>query len=664
MSSVFRQFYIALLVIFAGIQFAFAQTRTMTVNDILNIKSVSDVQLAPDGSRVLYVVSEADFKENGFNTDVWMVNAQGGDPVKLTNGPKTDNTPRWSPDGKKVAFLSNRMEKTQIFLINPNGGEAEKMTDVKTSVSSFEWSPDGKRIAFIAPDTLSADEEKKQKDKDDATVVDKSFQMSHIWVIDVATKEMKRRTGGNFHVTSLSWSPDGEWIAFAAQPTPKVPDTFNQDIYIVPSDSGDMKKIIERDGFDTSPRFSPDGKWIAFTSQDGRKNDWASNSYLCLVAPGGGPVTNISKRFDETVGSYRWSPDGKMIYWQSTYKAGSHLFSVTVPGGEVKQVTTGDDYYTSFSFSKDFKQVAFLKQNPKTPPDVFVSDFPTMNPKQLTTINPQLKDFTFGETEEIFWKGKDGMEIQGILVKPVGYQPGKKYPLLVNVHGGPAGVHTKGFNIGYVYPTQVFAAEGYAILLPNPRGSGSFGENFRKANVKDWGGMDYQDIMLGVDYLIEKGIADKDKLGVMGWSYGGYMTSWVITQTNRFKAASVGAGVTNGFSFTSQCDIPEFMESYWGGYPWENMELYEQHFAMFHVKNVKTPTLIQHGEQDKRVPLPQGQELYIALKKLNVPVEFVIYPRQGHGLQEPKLLKHAMESNIAWMNKWIMGKEIVEKKEK
>lgn len=664
--------FLSLLAISAFIVFsANARTRTMTVDDIFKYKAPSDPQLSPDGSRVLFVLSQWDFKENLGNTDIWLQRTTGGEPLKLTNGPKRDFHPRWSPDGALIAFLSDRpdrgpsdggsddkRERAQIYLINPNGGEAWKLTESKTAISTFEWSHDGKRIAFTSPDTLTAQEEKQQKEKDDSKVVDEKFQMSHISVIDVATKKAVRRTSGTYSVDNVSWSPDGKWLTFSARPTPKVPDNFKTDVYVVPADSGDVKKIVDRPGPDSNPRFSPDGRTIAFTSMDGKPDDWIANTNICIVPASGGAIINLSKPFDENVGFFRWSPDGKTIYFSAVTKTAGNLFALSTESKQVRQVTSGEASYGPFTFSGDFKKVAFFRQNPNTPPDLHITDLSSMKESKLTTLNPQLMDLKLGTGEVVRWIGTDGMEMEGVLIKPVGYEKGKRYPLLVNVHGGPAGIHTRSFALDYVYPSHVFAGEGYAVLKPNPRGSGGYGEKFRKANVRDWGEGDYNDIMAGVDYLIKEGIADENKLGIMGWSYGGYMTSRVITKTHRFKAASVGAAVTNGMSFAGQTDIPEFMAYYFGGWPWEDLKVYLDHFAMFHVKGVTTPSIIQHGEADLRVPIPQGQELYIALKKQNVPVEFVTYPREPHGLQEPKHLKDAMTRNLAWFNKWVLGKEV------
>jgi dipeptidyl aminopeptidase/acylaminoacyl peptidase len=312
---------------------------------------------------------------------------------------------------------------------------------------------------------------------------------------------------------------------------------------------------------------------------------------------------------------------------------------------------------SSFSLSADGRLLSFIHHDGKTPPDVYLTDARKFAPRKLTTLHTYLDSFQLAYPEIIRWKGRDGMVIEGLLFKPLHYKTGQRVPLITVVHGGPAGYYLNAFYSGYVYPYQVFAAKGYAVLLPNPRGSGNYGYAFRKANFKDWGGEDYWDIMRGVDSVIVMGVAHPDSLAIMGWSYGGYMTSWIITQTDRFKAASVGAGVTNLYSFTGQTDIPEFMKSYWGVWPWDDPQLYQGRSAVYHIQNMKTPTLIQHGEADARVPIAQGRELYIGLKKMGVPVKFVIYPRQPHGIREPRLLMDAMRRNLEWVERWLGVRE-------
>ncbi|MEW6455716.1 MAG: S9 family peptidase [Acidobacteriota bacterium] len=655
--TIINSFVILTFILFSSFDSQSGEKKPLTLDDILKIKSISDVSMSPDGNSILYVISKPDFKENVFDSDVWMVRIKEREIVQITRSPKRDYSPRFSPDSKLIAFLSDREEKSQIWIINPTGGEPYKLTSHKTGINSFQWFPESNKIAFIAQDPLIEEEEKKQKEKDDAYVVDKNLKMNHIWMIDLEKKEEKRITEGNFNVLNFSISSDEKEIIFSSCSSPTANESMNSDLFKISIEGGEVKEFIKRPGIDTSPKYSPDGEQIAFITTDG-KYTWIGNNFLAVVNSKGGIPKNISKKFDEEVNAFWWHPNNKEIFFIAYQRMNHHLFKISLKDENPIQITKGDGFYSNFSFSEDFLRMAFIFQTPMIPPDLHVSELKELSPEKLTEVNPELKEFEIALTEIVKWKAKDGMEMEGLLVKPLNYKKDTKYPLLTIVHGGPAGVFSNLFAPRRgAYPIQTFTAEGYAVFMPNPRGSGGYGEKFRRANWKDWGYGDYNDIMSGIDYLVKIGIANPDKLGIMGWSYGGFMTSWVITQTNRFKAASVGAGVTHTISMYGLTDIPDFMEDYFGGKPWENFKEYEKHSALHYVKNVKTPTLIQHGEKDIRVPYSQGQEFYLALKKLGVPTEFVSYPRQPHGIQEPKLIKDSMKRNVDWFNRWILDKK-------
>lgn len=637
--------------------------RPATIDDLMKIKNIHEAQISPDGSRILYVISETDLNGNFYNKDIWLVSTEGGIPFKLTNGPKRDDTPSWSPDGKRIAFISDRDGKNQIWLISPFGGEAWKLTNITNGVGSFFWSPDSRKIAFLLADPETEEERRRRDEQGDVILVDRNLKMIHIHIIDVATKETAQITEGNFSVDNLSWAPDGERIAFSARPSPKVPDLFNTDIYTVSIRSGEIKNIVANDGVDTSPKWSSDGRTIAFVSNDGR-NEWIANWYICVVPAAGGDSRNISKAFDEFISSCIWSSDSRTLYFQGNQGVTTQLFAVSVQTGKIKQISSGKCVYRNFSFSKDTSKMAFLVSESTTPTEVYFSSVSQFKLSRLTWTNPHVDEIALGKTAVIRWKSYDGLEIEGLLIKPVGYKEGRQYPLLTYVHGGPSGKFGISFSPqiggyspvqGESYPLHVLAGQGFAIFLPNPRGSYGYGEKFRMANVKDWGNGDYQDIMSGIDFLIDKGIADPDKLGIIGRSYGGYMTSWIITQTDRFKVASLGAGMSNLISFYGQTDIPGQMEFYFSGDPWAAKEEYEKRSPITYAMNVKTPTLIQHGEKDARVPLPQAWEFYRALKKNRIPVELVIYPRQGHSSQEPKFQLEIMRRNLDWLTRWLKG---------
>jgi dipeptidyl aminopeptidase/acylaminoacyl peptidase len=674
-----------------------------TVDDILRIRDVTDPQVSPDGRWVVCVVSEADEKEHAFNTDLYLAPTGAAAPpagaVRLTRSPKPDHHPRWSPGGEVIAFLSGReagppkegdekgAEKVeQVWMIRPDGGEAWLPGPVAGSVADLVWSPDGRTLALLVREPRSEERKMREKEKDDAVVVDAEIRRSQVWLMDAATGAAVQVTRGTVHVTSADWSPDGTRLVVAGQPTPKVPDVYRSDIYTIdpakalaalreaaarpapaapdpnappPPALAEPAPLVTTAGPDTEPRWSPDGATIAFLTQDGSA-EWFSNAYVASVPAAGGAPRVLTRALDEEADDPRFTPDGRSIVFEALARLSGHLFRIPAGGGPVEAISRGDGLHRAVSLSRDGRVAAFVREGSVAPPEVHVAELPASGPlgpaRAVTGLNAWTEAFATIPKEPVRWKGAGGMEMEGLLVRPAGPAAGARAPLLTIVHGGPAGVFNNNFSVRRgVYPVQLFAQKGFAVFLPNPRGSGAYGEAFRKANVRDWGEKDYEDIMLGIDALVASGTADADRLGIMGWSYGGFMTSRVLTKTRRFRAASVGAGVTDTFSFTGVTDIPPFMRSYFGAWPWDDPAIYTSRTALFSAKGITTPTLIQHGDADARVPVSQGWELYVALKEQGVPVEFVTYPRQGHAITEPRLLRDAMERTLRWFSRWILG---------
>ena len=618
-----------LLVVLFALTFAAGEKR-FTVEDALALKTIGAPQFSPDGKRLVYTLSEWNSKEDRRVTHIYLVASDGGKPIKLTNGEKGESAPQWSPDGACIAFLADRDKGAQLWIIPADGGEAEKLTSEENGIQSYRWSPDGKQIAVVTRDVPKDKDarEKKKKDKFDTITVDHDLNYSHLWTINVETKDKKRLTEGAFSVQTPQWSPDGKWIAYAASKAGAQESIFtdisedrDSDIFVIEATGGAVRKLTTNPSADANPQWSPDGKWIAYTANT---DGWASKTDVMLIGVDGGAPKNLTASFIESAGGgLTWSPDGKTFYFTSGVGMYSHVYSVPVGGGNVVPITTGNRNYGQFDLSADGKRLAYTLNDSRTSDDIWVATLGQNNAKQITTANPQVKDFAIAESEVIKWKGPDNFDIEGVLLKPLGYEAGKKYPLILQIHGGPYGKFSDTFSAR----NQIWAAHGYAVLMPNPRGSTGYGNKFTVANLGDWGGKDFQDIMAGVDAVLAKGIADLDKCVVMGGSYSGFMTFWTVSQTDRFKAAIGHAAISDWYSFHGQSDIPGLMEYGFKGKPWEAPENYRRWSPMTYVARVKTPLMITHGERDMRVNIQQGEQYYRSLKKRGVEVIIRTYAK-------------------------------------
>jgi dipeptidyl aminopeptidase/acylaminoacyl peptidase len=652
---------------------AAAGDKKMTIESALSIRDAGSPQWSPDGKWIAFTSGEWNKKEDRRDSHIYIIASSGGQPIRLTNGERGETSPQWSPDGTRIAFLANREPAqsgtaqtgrgSQIYVISVRGGEAEKLTDEESAVSQFRWSPDGRSITFITRDIPKdkADREKRKKEKFDAIVVDSDFTYSHVWTIALDSKdkkEKKRLTEGPFTAADPQWSPDGKWIAYVqnrsgAQESgyTDISEDRNSDIYIVSSSGGQPRQLTNNPGPDSQPRWSPDGKQIAYIAYEDPKS-WAAKTNLMLISTDGGTPRNLTSNYKDSIGgAIEWSPDGRSIYSPGAVGVYSQVLRVSVSGGGPQPVFERAATYGPFDLSPDGRALAYTFDDATTPDDIWTSTSEGKDARRITDLNPEIKEFALASTEVIKWKTPDGFEIEGLLVKPLGYQTGKRYPMILQIHGGPYGKFQFGFNSR----AQILAADGYAVLMPNPRGSTGYGNQFTTANLRDWGGKDFADLMAGVDEVIKMGVADANRLGVMGGSYGGFMTFWVITQTDRFKAAIGHAGISDWYSFHGQSDIPALMEYGFGGMPWTAREVYVKFSPMTFVDRVKTPILITHGEQDRRVPIAQAEEYYRALRKRGVEAVFVRYPREGHGIAEPNHQIDLVGRHLEWFDKRVKG---------
>jgi dipeptidyl aminopeptidase/acylaminoacyl peptidase len=633
-----------------------------TIEDLMALRSVGSARISPDGTRVAYTVSEADFEQDAYVAQIWLADVGSGRTLQLTRGKKSASGPDWSPDGRWLAFTSSRADdKAQLFVISPDGGEAIQLTKSETGVGGYAWSPDGRTIAFTTADPVSQAAKDRKDYYDDYDVVRREYTHSHLWTVDVAQalgapQPGRRRTGGKaFTVGAFDWSPDGAKIAFGATTNPDLINGGTSDVYVLDLAGDKVKKVVDQPGPDSSPLWSPDGRFILFSSAGGRLDYFARNSALALVPADGGAVRPLTGAFDENANAVAWNADG--IYFSAMQRTAVHLYRLDPASLRIDRLSAPDDVIVyGFSFSKDGRRVAFTAASPTTLPEVCVSDFP-FKPRPLTRMTDQVSELVLGTREVISWKSEDGTTIEGVLIKPADFDPAKKHALLCVIHGGPTGVDRPALLSGdsRYYPSDIWAGRGALILKVNYRGSAGYGSKFRILNYRNLGVGDAWDVLSGVDHLVKKGWVDPARIGCMGWSQGGYISAFLTTSTRAFKAISVGAGISNWATYYYNTDITPFTINYLGDDPADDPAIYAKTSPMTYIKKAATPTLIQHGEFDRRVPIPNAYELRQGLEDRGVPVEMVVYKGYGHGITKPKSMRAVMEHNLAWFNHYIFG---------
>src|SRR5262245_37943582 len=591
------------------------ELRVPTVDDLLNVDSIGGVRIAPNGKWVAYAVAHTDFKKDAFLTHLWIAEPANGRKYQLTRGDKSAGDMAWSPDSTWLAFTSNRTgDKSQIYAIPSDGGEAVQLTKVETGVNGFQWSPDGKSIAFTAAPSKKEQTKNRQEHLGDFEVVRQEYDYQHLWTIDVAEalKEPqagKQRTKGkDYSIGRFSWSPDGARIAFDATRNPDLIRLGTADIYVLSLASDTVKRIVAQPGPDGNPHWSPDGKQIAFESVMGNPAFFHCNRRLAVVPADGGTPRSLTDAFDEHALLIDWKPGG--IYFWGFQKTASHLFRVHPGDPKVRRVTGPEDLLaTGFSLTHDGRQVAFTASSPSSLSEVFVSALNDFAPRKLTDMTAQARSLILGKSEVISWKSQDGTTIEGVLTKPADFDPAKKRPLLCIIHGGPTGIDQPRLLASRYYPADIWAGRGALILRVNYRGSAGYGEKFRQLNVGNLGVGDAWDVISGVDHLIKLGWVDSARVGCMGWSQGGYISAFLTTSSDRFAAISVGAGISNWATYYYNTDITPFTIQYLGKDPIADPAIYQKTSPMSYIQKAKTPTLIQHGENDKRVPIANAYEL-------------------------------------------------------
>ena len=647
---------------------SFGQTqKNWSPEQCLKLKNITAVRVSPDGNKILYTVREAVMTDDRseYVNQVWLCNADGSNAIQLTKGDKNSSNPKWSPDGKWIAFTSSRDSKTNLYILPVGGGEAEKITDVKSSVGNYEWSHDGKMIAFTMIDAVGDKEDKDKKAKNDWYYMDEEVKQNRLYILwpdkkDTAGKYMQKKlTKENYNINAFDWSADGKTIAYGYGKSPEVNDNVYSDIAMVDVESGIIKSIATTAAGETNPLFSPDGKYIAYYCTTDPV-DWSGPDHATIYSLADGKSWRLKATPDEAGAIIGWTPDGKNILWSEANRTLNSVYIVSTDGKSVSIWNKGSkDLINGVTLNASGTHLAFTLQNPSQLPEAYISPLNNFSPVKITSLNADYAGKPLPKTEVIKWKAADGKEIEGLLTYPLNYQPGKKVPFILNIHGGPAGVFQQtcvAANQGS-YPIAALAEMGFAVLRPNPRGSSGYGADFRMANRSDWGGKDFLDLMAGVDQVIKMGVADENNMGVMGWSYGGFMSSWIVGHTNRFKAASIGAPVVDLVHQNLTDDIEGFLPSHFKTDPWNDWSLYDAHSPLRFVQNVKTPVMLQHGEADQRVPFSNSVMFYNALRRRNVPVRLLALPRQPHGPQEPRMVLKTMQTNVEWFEKYIGDKK-------
>ena len=660
---------------------------------VLSLESVGDPEIAPDGGDVVFFVRAADWENNRYDSELWIARKGGGVFQLTRTADGSSGSARWSPDGKNIAFVADRGDGDQIWLISQNGGEARPLTAVEGGVSDFEWSADGRWMAVSISDQEGEDDKEREETYGKFSVEDHDFKMTHLWVLDVeqarAGKKgaslpdekddsdeegegeaddpesgddeppaFRRLTGGDdFTVNGFRWSPDGSLIVFDHMPDPRIESFSKADISLVTVADASVRSLIRQPGPDADPHWSPDGAWVIFRTDAGKPSYYLNSELAKIPAEGGEPEV-LTESFDEDVRPLAWLEDG--VRFNALDRTSRRLYNLDPETRRIEEVEIpgAPSVMWGVSFSQDGGSMAFQAEGPDSLDEIYRVGGPESGAERLTRMTEQISGWATGGREVVGWQSEDGADIEGVLLTPDGFDPAKQYPLMVIIHGGPSWLSFPSPVYNYVYPVQQWLEKGAVVLMPNYRGSAGYGEAFRSLNVRNLGVGDAWDVLSGVDFLVGKGFVDTDRMAAMGWSQGGYISAFLTTTSDRFAGISVGAGISNWMTYYVNTDIHPFTRQYLEGTPWDDPEIYAKTSPMTYINKASTPTLIQHGEFDRRVPTPNAYELYQGLQDVGVDVNLVIYKGFGHGISKPKERLAAVWHNWAFFAKWIWGEEV------
>ncbi len=650
---------IAALTVFLVTQPLSAQERRpMTTDDAIDLVRVGGAQISPDGSWVLFSKSELDWEENKRKTTWWRVPSDGSEEAYRYIGEEGGSAFRFSPDGTWLSFTRAVKEKNQLFLMRTNGGEAVQLTEHGSAVGAHAWTDDGLRIVFLAVHERSEEEEKDRKDGEDAIFVDegpngqRDGQWNDLWSLDVETRTETRLTEEENRISGFSVSPDGSRILFSARTENRRNQGNQSEIFLLDTGNGSVSQLTENEAPENRLAWAPDGRRFVYAAPS--DDQWELRlDRLWVMDVESGRTEMVSGAFEGNIRTLAWTPDASAILFGGLHGTNNNLYRLEVASGAVEQVTNALGSLAPSSFSRDRSAMAYVGQDWDTPPDIWAGATSGGTGTRLTTANPWVaEDVLLGESRLIRWQSSDGLEVEGILTVPAGSEA-RDLPLLLHIHGGPAGVFTNSFNPR----SHVWAGLGYAQLSPNVRGSSGYTDELLRGNMNDLGGGDYQDLMTGVDALIEQGIADEGQLGLRGWSYGGILGGWTITQTERFKGASVGAMVSDWTSEYGPGFNYDVARWYIGGTPWENPAEWRERSALTHVGNVTTPTLILHGMNDRTDTEPQSMMFFQALRDQGKEARYIRFPRELHGFREPRHQRTRDLEEIRWIQRHVRGIE-------